>query len=63
MISLFVKKEDAELGQFFYLGEMEPIQIKESTIIAKNKQLPIVNVVFKMKQTIRHDIYSYISGF
>lgn len=63
LISLFVKKEDAELGQFFYLGEMEPIQIKESTIIAKNKQLPIVNVVFKMKQTIRPDIYSYISGF
>lgn len=63
IISLFVKKEDAEQGQFFYLGEMEPIDIKETTILAKNKELPIVNVVFKMKNSVRHDIYSYITGF
>ncbi|NBA01678.1 DUF3427 domain-containing protein [Erysipelothrix rhusiopathiae] len=63
LISLFVKKEDSEQGQFFYLGEMEPIKISETTITAKNKVLPIVNVIFKMKKSVRQDIYSYITDF
>ena len=62
-IHLFVKKEDGEGRDFYYLGQVEPIkeETKETTI--KNdegKELPIVNIHFKIKNTVQEDIYDYL---
>lgn len=59
-ISLFVKKEDGELGEFFYLGEMVPMAFKQ-TNQDDDKKSNIVNVKFKLKNPVRDDIYHFLT--
>lgn len=62
-IHLFVKKEDGEGRDFYYLGKVEPILGKEKETKIENdkgKDLPIVNIHFKMKDTVQEDIYDYL---
>lgn len=63
-IHLFVKKEDGEGKDFYYLGQVEPIlgAEKETKIKDdKGKDLPIVNIHFKLKNTVQEDIYDYLT--
>lgn len=62
-IHLFVKKEDGEGKDFYYLGQVDPIlgEQKETKIENdKGKELPIVNIHFRMKDTVQEDIYDYL---
>ncbi len=60
-IYLFVKKEDAEGKDFYFLGEIVPIKDIETTIVGKNdRKLPIVNFEFKMLDEVREDIYDFL---
>ncbi len=62
-IHLFVKKEDGEGKDFYYLGQVDPIlgEEKETKIENDNgKELPIVNIHFRMKDTVQEDIYDYL---
>ena len=60
-IYLFIKKEDGEGSDFYYLGEVEPIEMNETTILDKNnRNLPIVNVKFLLKDAAREDVYDYL---
>ena len=60
-IHLFIKKEDGEGSDFYYLGEVEPIEMNETTILDKNnRNLPIVNVKFLLKDAAREDVYDYL---
>ena len=57
------KKEDGEGKDFYYLGQVEPIlgEEKETKIENdKGKELPIVNIHFRMKDTVQEDIYDYL---
>nr|MCR4803103.1 DUF3427 domain-containing protein [Lachnospiraceae bacterium] len=59
-ICLFIKKSDGEGTDFYYMGEVEPIEWKQTTIQNdKGKVLPIVNFIFKLKHSVRDDIYEY----
>ena len=63
-IHLFVKKADGEGRDFYYLGKVEPIKeaSKETTILDdKGKELPIVNIIYRMQQSVREDIYEYLT--
>lgn len=57
---LFIQKEDSEKGQFYYMGEMFAKDYSQETIISKNKDLPIVNIIFELKNPVRADIYDFI---
>lgn len=61
-ILLFVKKNDSEGTDFYYMGDMEPIYYAQKEI--KNdvgKDLPIVNVTFSMKTPVDEKILEYLS--
>lgn len=61
-ICLFIKKSDGEGTDFYYMGEVEPVKWTETTIRNdKGKQLPIVNFVFRLKNSVREDIYEYLT--
>lgn len=61
-IELFVKKEDGEGTDFYYLGSVMPIHVSETTITNdKEERLPIVNIKYKLNTVIRDDIYDYLS--
>ena len=62
-IMLFVKKSDDEGADFYYMGQVRPIEWNETTIPDKNgKRLPIVNFRFEMEKAVRADIYDYITA-
>lgn len=64
-ISLFVKKSNDEGIDFYYLGDMKvkPEKIKQ-TIIRNDagKELPIVNIIFEMKDFLEEKMYQYFEG-
>lgn len=61
-IQLFVKKSDGEGRDFYYVGEMEPLKAEQQTMISKGKQLPVVNILFRLKTPVRQDIFSYFEN-
>lgn len=61
-IDLFVKKADADGTDFYYLGELEHIDSMADHIENDDKKkLPIVKIKFKLKTTVREDIYDYLT--
>ena len=62
-ILLFVKKSDGEGTDFYYMGDMEPAEYAQQTITNdKGKKLPIVNIIFSMKDEVEESIYNYFEG-
>lgn len=61
-ISLFIKKEDAENDGFYYLGEVEPMQFTQ-TVMGTETKHDVVNVVFKLKNPVRDDIYNFLTEY
>ncbi|MFY4775828.1 DUF3427 domain-containing protein [Metabacillus sp. RGM 3146] len=61
-LHIFVKKEDGEGSDFYYLGKAHPdkTNIKQSKMIADGKELPVVHVHMVMEQTIDYKIYDYL---
>lgn len=59
-ISLFVKKEDTKDTRFFYLGEMIPLSFEDTFQKDKNKS-KIVNVIFKLENSVREDIFHFLT--
>lgn len=59
-ISLFVKREDGEKGEFFYLGEMTPISFEQQNHNDEDKS-SIVNVRFELKNPVREDVYHFLT--
>lgn len=61
-ICLFVKKSDGEGTDFYYMGEVKPVKWTQTTIQNdKGKMLPIVNFLFKLENSVREDIYEYLT--
>lgn len=62
-IHLFVKKDDDEGGDFYYLGEVKPDQqsIQNTTMLNKNGQeLPVVTMNLMLKESVDQQIYDYL---
>ncbi|MCD7034138.1 DEAD/DEAH box helicase [Metabacillus sp. GX 13764] len=61
-LHIFVKKEDGEGSDFYYLGKAHPDKgnIQQSKMIADGKELPVVHVHMVMEQPIEYKIYNYL---
>ncbi len=61
-IFLFVKKSDDEGSDFYYMGEVNPVSWRQTTIKDdKNNELPIMNFQLKLKKPVREDLYEYLA--
>ena len=59
-IHLFIKKSDDEGRDFYYIGEVKPVNQRETTIKNdKGKNLPIVNFKLKLSRPVKDELYSY----
>ncbi|HKL84909.1 MAG TPA: DUF3427 domain-containing protein [Treponemataceae bacterium] len=61
-IPLFVKKSDGEGRDFYYMGDMIPLKAEQQTIKSGAKTVPIVNILFRLKNTVRQDIFGYFEN-
>ena len=62
-ILLFVKKSDGEGSDFYYMGDMNPIDWKQTTIQNDSGEiLPIVNIKFGMIDEVEEAIYRYFES-
>lgn len=63
-LHLFVKKDDDEGGDFYYLGEVtpDPISIKNTTMLHQNggNELPVVTMDLLLKERVEQPIYDYL---
>ena len=61
-IHLFIKKHDSEGKDFYYIGQLKPLNWKQTTIKNdKGKDLPIVNFRYKLNNPIKEDLYKYFT--
>lgn len=61
-IYLFIKKSDGEGSDFYYMGKVNPIEWKETTIVNdKGNTLPIMNFKMELEHEVRNDIYDYFT--
>ncbi|MCR5737988.1 MAG: DUF3427 domain-containing protein, partial [Eubacterium sp.] len=62
-IYLFVKKSDGEGSDFYYMGRVTPEKWQQ-TIIENDKgqELPIMNFLMRLENSVREDLYDYIVG-
>jgi len=64
-LPLFVKKSDGEGSDFYYLGLVHPIMesVKDTFITdCDGEKIPIVNIIFKLENAVREDIYEYLTA-
>ncbi|MFC7062531.1 DUF3427 domain-containing protein [Halobacillus seohaensis] len=61
-IHLFVKKDDGEGSDFYYLGKALPDKntVEETTMKDKTKELPVVRMNMMIEQNIDQKIYDYL---
>ncbi len=60
-IFLFVKKSDDEGSDFYYMGEVSPIEWHQTVIKNdKEEELPIMNFKLKLRNPVREDLYEYL---
>lgn len=63
-LHLFVKKDDDEGGDFYYLGEVTPDKnmIEQSTMEDKNgKEIPVVHMNMVLEKGLESKLYHYIT--
>jgi superfamily II DNA or RNA helicase len=64
-LPLFIKKSNDEGLDFYYMGELTPIQksFEEKTIWNDaGNPLPVVSVLFDIHPHVENDVYQYITG-
>jgi len=61
-LPLFVKKSDGEGRDFYYMGDVEPIKAEQQTIKSDGKDLPIVNILFHLRNAVRQDLFGYFEN-
>jgi len=60
-ILLFVKKEDAEGTDFYFMGDVNIVPESIEQAVMPNSNTPIVHFKFKLEQPIEENLYSYIT--
>lgn len=62
-VLLFLKKSDGEGTDFYYMGEVDPVDWKQTTIPDENKkEIPIVNFKLELRNEARKDIFDYFTA-
>ena len=56
-IPLFIKKSDGEGSDFYYMGDVEPLTITQTT---NSQNQPIVNIIFTMQHEVEEQLYEYL---
>jgi superfamily II DNA or RNA helicase/HKD family nuclease len=63
-LSLFIKKSNGEGSDFYYMGDVKPIDesFEETTILDdKGKSVSVVKVIFKLNQPVEDSLYDYLT--
>lgn len=60
-ILLFIKKEDAEGTEFYFMGDVSIIPNSTEQSIMPDSKKPIVHFKFQLEQAVNENIYSYIT--
>lgn len=63
-LPLFMKKHNGEGTDFYYMGDVLPIDDSFSETTIKNdngKEIPVVNVILELKKPVERTIYNYIT--
>jgi superfamily II DNA or RNA helicase len=61
---LFIKKSNNEGNDFYYMGDVKPIDesFEETTILDKNGiSVSVVKVIFKLNQPVEDSLYDYLT--
>lgn len=62
-IAFFIKKSDGEGSDFYYMGDVAPLSLMETTIKTdKGEEKPIVNINFQLDQEVEEHLYDYLRG-
>ncbi|WP_152657086.1 DUF3427 domain-containing protein [Oceanobacillus sp. CFH 90083] len=64
-IHLFIKKDDDEGSDFYYLGQALPNQqtVEQDNMLDKNnKEIPVVHMNMILNDSVDHDLYQYITS-
>ena len=63
-LPLFVKKHNDEGKEFYYIGELAPIEssFEQTTMPSGNSEVKVVKVEFGISPHVEESIYEYISG-
>lgn len=59
---LFIKKNDSEGSEFYFIGPIVYEQGNFKTAMRKNNTLPILEVYFKILKIVNHKIYNYLTN-
>lgn len=63
---LFVKKNDDEGSDFYYLGNMIYNSFEDTKMTAikdgKSEQVPVVNIQFAMQNPLPQNLYNYLEA-
>lgn len=60
----FIKKHNGEGGDFYYMGDVLPIDgsFEQSTILDKNgDQAPVVKIKLKLLESVKDELYEYLT--
>ncbi len=63
-LSLFIKKSNGEGSDFYYMGDVNPVQesFEETTILDDHgKSVSVVKVIFKLNQPVEDSLYDYLT--
>lgn len=63
-LSLFIKKSNGEGSDFYYMGDVKPVQerFEETTILDdQGKNVSVVKVIFKLNQPVEDSLYDYLT--
>ncbi len=63
-LSLFIKKSNGEGSDFYYMGDVKPVEesFEETTILDDHgKSVSVVKVIFKLNQPVEDSLYDYLT--
>ncbi|MFL0162910.1 DUF3427 domain-containing protein [Aquirufa salirivi] len=64
-LSLFIKKSNGEGSDFYYMGDVKPIDesFEETTILDDHgRSVSVVKVIFKLDQPVEDSLYEYLTN-
>ncbi|SET98142.1 PLD-like domain-containing protein [Hymenobacter actinosclerus] len=58
---LFIKKSDTEGLDFYYMGDVTPLDLTQSSMPVNGATVPVVKVHFKMNHPVEETMYRYLT--
>jgi len=64
-VSLFIQKSNNEGADFYFMGNVDTVTgslTQEYKVNDKNKNVPVVHMEFKLRNTVQDSLYIYLTG-